>query len=165
MKQIKDAIRTAGLQLAILFLLLLSLGTAVAAQTGAQQFTGRWIWKQTAQKNKPQIQFRLVIQRQGNVLRGVYSVDEFINGEWQGEDGNQTPFIGRLKGNELQIEFDPMATVPGYEQNVRYVAPTDGRKPSKAVIQRRGSGLMWTLTLGPGIERVPDSLNLSREQR
>jgi hypothetical protein len=150
----------------LFFLGLLMLGAAPAmSQTGAQLYTGRWIWKQPAQRDKPQIQFRIVIQPQGKSIKGTYSVDEFINGEWQGEDGNQTPFIGQLVGNELRIVFDPAATVPGYEQNVKYVAPSDGRKPSKAVVERRGTGLRWRLTNGPGIEGVPESVVLVRERR
>lgn len=53
-----------------------------------------------------------------SIVRGVYSVDDFINGEWQGEDGNQTPFAGRIHGGVIEIEFDPSATVPGYQENV-----------------------------------------------
>jgi|SRR5882724_291784 len=132
---------------------------------GVRAVTGRWVWKEVARKNKPQTQFTLVISRKGDVVRGVYSVDEFINGEWQGEDGNQTPFRGRVMSRRVQIEFDPSATVPGYEQNVTYKAPTDGRKPSVATLTFKGGTLLWRLANGNPIERVPAKLVLHREGR
>lgn len=127
--------------------------------------TGRWVWKEIARKNKPQTQFTLVISRKGDVVRGVYSVAEFINGEWQGEDGNQTPFRGRVAGRRVQIEFDPSATVPGYEQNVTYKAPANGRKPSVVDITLKGGTLLWRVVHGDLIERVPAKLVLRRERR
>lgn len=126
--------------------------------------SGRWVWKQIARKNKPQTQFTLVIDRKGDVVGGVYSVDEFINGKWQGEDGNQTPFWGRVKGSTVELEFDPSATVAGYEQNVTYAAPTHGRKPSTAALTLNGPTLTWRLVKSPGIEGVPAQLTLNRER-
>jgi hypothetical protein len=130
----------------------------------ASAVSGRWIWKQIARKNKPQTQFTIVINRKGDVVSGTYSVDEFINGKWQGEDGNQTPFLGRVKGSTVEIEFDPSATVAGYEQNVTYTPLTDGRKPSTAVITLSGPSLQWRLVTGPGIEGVPAKVILKRER-
>jgi hypothetical protein len=126
---------------------------------------GRWVWKERARKNKPQVQFTITIHRKGDVVRGVYSVDEFINGTWQGEDGNQTPFRGRVKGHTIQIEFDPQATVPGYQENVTYSAPSDARKPSTAVLTLSGQALRWRLSRRPGIEGVPAQVALRRERR
>lgn len=126
--------------------------------------SGRWIWKEVARKNKPQTQFSIFIRREGNVVRGTYSVDEFINGEWQGEDGNQTAFIGRVKGNTITIEFDPEATVPGYQQNVSYQAPTDGRKPSVATLTLTGQTLVWRFVSGAPIAEVPAKLSLHRDR-
>jgi hypothetical protein len=84
---------------------------------------------------------------------------------WQGEDGNQIPFRGRVKGDTIQIEFDPLGTVPGYENNVGYSAPSDGRKPSTAVLTLSGQTLLWQLSRRPGIERIPAQLVLRRERR
>jgi hypothetical protein len=132
---------------------------------GVPAVTGRWLWKVAPRKNKPPTQITLVIYREGDAVRGIYSVDEFINGEWQGEDGNQTPFRGRVSGGIVQIEFDSSATAPGYEQNVTYKAPTDGRKPSVAVLTLKGKTLLWQLIRGSRIERVPPKLALRRERR
>lgn len=126
---------------------------------------GRWIWKEPARKNKSQVQFTLTVHRKGNVVSGVYSVDEFINGRWQGEDGNQTPFHGSVKDDTIQIEFDPLATVPGYQENVVYAAPSDGRKASTAVLTLRGQTLLWRLSGTPGIDGVPTQFSLRREKR
>jgi len=156
--------RTIGYRLLFATTILL-LSSATIYPQKASAISGRWIWKEIARKNKPQTQFTLVIAHKGDVVTGTYSVDEFINGDWQGEDGNQTPFVGRVKGSEIEIEFDPSATVAGYEQNVSYAAPTDGRKPSAAMITLNGPTLIWRVIKSPGIEGVPAKLTLRREPR
>ena len=125
---------------------------------------GRWVWKEIARRNRPQTQFTLVINRVGNKVTGTYSVDQFVNGEWQGEDGNQTPFSGRINGGRVEIEFDPDATVPGYEQNVTYQPPADGRKPALAILTLQGRTVNWRSVMGR-IEGVPARITLRREAR
>jgi hypothetical protein len=156
--------RTLGYRLLFVTAILLLTSAPMYPQTPSA-VSGRWVWKQIARKNKPQTQFTLVINRKGDVVRGVYNVDEFINGKWQGEDGNQTPFLGRVKGSTIEIEFDPSATVAGYEQNVTYAAPTDDRKPSTAILTLNGPTLTWRLVRSPGIEGVPAKLTLKRERK
>ena len=153
---------TRKLVLAVAFLLMLA-GLS-HAQT-ARSVAGRWQWKERAVKNKPQTQFTLVISGKGKNVRGTYSVDEFINGKWQGEDGNQTPFRGEIEGKVIRIEFDPMATVPGYEQNVTYKPPADGRKPSVALLSIGGGTLLWRFVSGERIDGVPGRITLTRERR
>jgi hypothetical protein len=151
--------------LRLLFVIAMLLMSAASTYTQTSSaISGRWVWKQIARKNKPQRQFTLVIHQKGNAVSGVYSVDEFINGEWQGEDGNQTPFSGRGKGSTIEIEFDPSATVPGYQEKVTYAAPTDGRKPSVATLTLDGPALVWQMVKPPGIESVPARLTLKRER-
>lgn len=154
--------RTLGYSLFFVTAVLLLSSAAIYPQT-ASAISGRWAWKQIVRKNKHQTQFTLVIHHKGDVVRGIYSVDEFINGKWQGEDGNQTPFLGRVKGSTIELEFDPSATVAGYEQNVAYAAPTDGRKPSTAIVTLNGPTLIWRLVNSPGIEGVPTRFILKRE--
>ena len=126
--------------------------------------SGRWVWKEIARRNQPQTQFTLVITRTGDKVTGTYSVDQFINGEWQGEDGNQTPFAGRIVRGGAEIEFDPDATVPGYEENVSYKPPTDGRTPARALLTLQGGNLRWQSVAGR-IESVPARITLRRETR
>ncbi len=150
-------------------LFMLLLGTvflAIPSTTRAQEtgsVSGHWSWKEVRRRNKPQRQFTLTIQQTANKLSGTYSVDEFINGKWQGEDGNQTPFAGRVKGGVIEIEFDPMATVPGYQENVVYAIPSDGRKPSIASVNLKGNLLIWTHLRGAAIEGIPPKITLRRE--
>lgn len=158
--QAKTMIRKLGLAVAFLIVL----AGASQAQT-AQSVAGRWQWKERAVKNKPQTQFTLVITGRGKSVRGTYSVDEFINGTWQGEDGNQTPFRGAIEGKVIKIEFDPMATVPGYEQNVTYKPPADGRKPSVAFLSVSRGTLLWRFISGERIAGVPGRMTLTRERR
>ena len=153
-----------GYRVFLMTAMLLLSAAAIYPQTSAA-VGGRWVWKQIARRNKPQTQFTLVINRKGDVVRGVYNVDEFINGKWQGEDGNQTPFLGRVKGSTIEIEFDPSATVAGYEENVTYAAPTDGRQPSTAILTLNGPTLTWRLVTSPGIEGLPARLTLKRERK
>lgn len=103
----------------------LSIAAGCVYAQPASGLAGRWVWKEMARRNQPQTQFTLVITRAADKVTGTYSVDQFINGEWQGEDGNQTPFVGRIIRGGAEIEFDPDATVPGYEQNV-----TTNRRPT-----------------------------------
>jgi len=130
----------------------------------ASSVSGSWQWKERAIKNKPQRQFTLAISGKGKIVRGTYSVDEFINGEWQGEDGNQTAFRGQIQGKLIKIEFDPMATAPGYEQNVTYKPPADGRKPSVAFLTISGRTLLWRFISGERIANVPSRLTLHRDK-
>ena len=147
--------------LAVVFVLGVS-PTVYAQRSNA--VAGRWVWKEAARRNQPQTQFTLVIKRVRDRVSGTYSVDQFINGEWQGEDGNQTPFTGRFNRGRVEIEFDPDATVPGYQENVTYKPPTDGRKPSLAVLTLQGRTLNWRILTGR-IDGVPGVVNLIREAR
>lgn len=156
----RQTIRLTRIFFSVALLLLL----AVAAHPqSSETAAGRWSWKEVARKNKPQTQFSIVIARAGNVVSGTYSVDEFINGKWQGEDGNQTPFAGTIKGNTLLIKFDTAATVAGYEENVTYHAPPRGRRASTATLTLKGNALLWRFTGGPRIDGVPNALTLKRE--
>lgn len=143
--------------------LLIAFDSSVSAQP-TNSVSGRWVWKEVARRNQPQTQFTLVINRVGDKVTGTYSVDHFVNGQWQGEDGNQTPFSGRINGGRVEIEFDPDATVPGYEENVTYQPPTDGRKPALAVMTWEGSTVSWRSVTGR-IEGVPARITLRREAR
>jgi hypothetical protein len=153
---------TRKLGLASAFLIMLA-GLS-QAQT-ASPVAGRWQWKERAVKNKSQRQFTLVISGKGKTVRGTYSVDEFINGKWQGEDGNQTPFRGEVEVKVIRIEFDPMATAPGYEQDVTYKPPADGRKPSVAFLSFSRGTLLWRFVSGERIAGVPGRITLTRERR
>jgi hypothetical protein len=140
----------------------LALLLVIAGSLQAQAIIGRWEWHEVAVKDQPQKRFSLMITRKANVVRGVYSVDEFINGEWQGEDGNQTPFLGVVKSKKITLQFDPLATVPGYQQNVNYKAPNDGRQPSIAGLVLSGRTLQWRIISGAKIEGLPNKLALRR---
>jgi len=159
-----DKGKTIGRHLGLAIALALCSAVPVCSQS-VHSISGNWSWKEQARRNKPQVQFTLTIRRKGDAVSGVYSVNEFINGQWQGEDGNQTPFRGGVKGDVVQIEFDPQATVPGYQENVTYSDPSEGRKPSTAMLSLSGRTLVWRLNRGPGIVGIPARVTLSRERR
>lgn len=156
-KQVQPATKVILQSLAAFTILLVMTG-----YVQSQTITGRWGWQAVAVKDKPQTRFSLMITRQANVVRGVYSVDEFIKGQWQGEDGNQTPFVGVVKGKNITLQFDPLATVPGYQKNVKYKIPNEGRQPSIAMLVLSGHILQWRIASGAKIEGLPNKLALRR---
>lgn len=108
---------------------------------------GKWESEFFNKKGENYTQLTLFIKQSGDIINGTYSVDDFVGGEWQGEDGNQTPFTGTVKDGTATIKFDINATFPGYEENVKYKEPTDG-KPSTATLTMNGDKLQWKLASG-----------------
>jgi hypothetical protein len=157
-------VKRAGLR-TLLFMALCAaplLAPPAALPKDADPLAGYWEWKGPVDAHKHRMELTIWIDRKGNAISGTYSVNEYVNGKWQGEDGNQTPFRGELADGTISIEFDTTATVPGYEENVTYKPPEDGRKPSTATIVQKGETLEWTRTAGDPIEGIPDKLTLVR---
>ena len=108
---------------------------------------GRWESEFFNKKGEAYTQLTLNIKQTGETISGTYSVIDYIGDEAQVEDGNQTPFIGTVKDGAVEIKFDTSATVPGYEENVKYKEPTSG-KPSTATLTMDGGKLKWKLASG-----------------
>ncbi len=142
--------------------LLFTISTLAFSQTSAR-INGWWQWQEQARRDREQNGFSLDIIQQGKRVHGVYSLLTWMNGEPQIEDGNQTPFIGTVKGNVITIKFDPDNIHPGYEQNVRYKNPANGR-PSTATLVMTGGKLQLALTSGkwPENARLPRQFTLRR---
>ena len=73
--------------------------TAASAKKPRPPFSGAWMWKGPASKDREQIGLFLDLVQKGNRITGTYSVGLWINGESQAEDGNQTPLEGTVKGD------------------------------------------------------------------
>jgi hypothetical protein len=97
----------------------------------------------------------------GENVTGTYGVADFVGKEAQIEDGNQTPFTGRIKDNIATIKFDTQATVAGYEQNVEYKEPANG-KPSTATLTFSGNKVQWKLTSGQSPFEIPKDIMLNK---
>jgi hypothetical protein len=138
---------------------------AVAWPESPDPLAGYWEWKGPVDAHKHHMEFTIWIDRDGDAIKGTYSVNEFVGTKWLGEDGNQTPFRGELRDGTISIEFDTTATVPGYEEHVTYKAPEDGRQPSTATIVPKGAMLEWTRVGGDPIEGIPDMLTLVRGKK
>ena len=138
---------------------------AAVTPNDADAFAGHWAWKGPVDAEKSQMEFTVWIDRKGDAISGTYSVYQYVDGKWQGEDGNQTPFRGALRDGALHIEFDPTAAVPGYEEHVTYKAPDDGRAPSTATMVPKAGALEWTFDGGDPIEGIPDKLTLVRAKK
>lgn len=108
---------------------------------------GFWESEFFNKKGESYTQLTMNIKQTGDTVTGTYSVTDYIGDQPQVEDGNQTPFTGTIKDSTAEIKFDTNATVPGYEENVKYKEPTDG-KPSTATLTFDGGKLKWKLTGG-----------------
>lgn len=91
--------------------------------------SGTWEWTEHRRGPKPQLAFSIDVHTSKAKVWGTYSLATAIDGTWQVEDGNQTPFLGKLTNGVAKVEFDPAATVPGYEEHVTYKPPSSGNPP------------------------------------
>lgn len=132
--------------------------------TGAAKFGGNWDSDKLNQKGEEHTEFSLFITQVGDKIEGTYSVINFVAGEPQIEDGNQTPFVGTVKNNTAEIKFDPENTVPGYEEKVMYVDPPDGKKPATATVTISGDTLIWKTTSGAINGDLPKEIKLTRDK-
>lgn len=122
---------------------------------------GKWESEFFNKKGENYTQMSFFIKQTGDTINGTYSVDDYVGGEWQGEDGNQTPFTGTMKDGGAEIKFDVNATVPGYEENVKYKEPTSG-KPSTATLTMDGGKMKWKLTGGESPLEGPKEIVLTK---
>lgn len=131
--------------------------------TTAVKLGGNWDSDKLNIKGEEHTEFSLFITQVGDKIEGTYSVINFVAGEPQIEDGNQTPFVGTVKNGVAEIKFDPENTVPGYEENVMYVEPING-KPATATITMSGDSLTWKTTSGAVSGNVPKEIKLSKDK-
>jgi hypothetical protein len=124
-------------------------------------FSGNWDSAEYDKKGNEYTQLSLFIKQTGETVTGTYSVVGFIGKEPQIEDGNQTPFTGTIKDGVASIKFDTVATVAGYEENVKYKEPADG-KPSTATLTLSGDNLQWKMTGGDTSTGLPKEVSLSK---
>ncbi|CAN5241674.1 hypothetical protein BH10ACI1_BH10ACI1_13810 [soil metagenome] len=124
-------------------------------------FAGNWDSEFFNKKGETHTQLTLNIKQTGETVTGTYSVTDYIGDEPQVEDGNQTPFTGTVKDGVATIKFDVNATVPGYEENVKYKEPTDG-KPSTATLTINSGKMQWKLTGGDSPMEIPKEITLSK---
>lgn len=126
---------------------------------------GNWDSEKLNVKGDKRTEVSLFIKQDGEKISGTYSVVDFIGDEPQVEDGNQTPFAGTIKGSVATIKFDPEATVAGYEENVRYKEPADGRKPATATLTLSGKDLQVNITSGEFSSDVPKKITFQKSKR
>jgi hypothetical protein len=133
----------------------------VAAQRGVN---GNWQWMSRPNKNKEQTVVWVDIKQKGTRVSGQYSFAQLVDGENDGADSSFVPFAGTIKGDTIQIEFDPndIHGIEEADQNVRY---KKSRSPATATLKLRNGKLEWALTKGKvdaGDLGVPRQLTLSR---
>jgi len=156
----KHDLRQPFLFVTLLCLVLATVGVVLAQPHSS--FGGIWEWQEPPRRNREQAGMFLEVKQTGSRVRGTYSHSVSVNGASQSEDGNQTPFVGTVKGDVAVIKFDPENIRPLYERNVKYKAPANGKVPSTATLKRRGQTLEWTLTAGPRLSDLPVQFTLRR---
>jgi hypothetical protein len=134
---------------------------AVKETTSTTNFSGNWDSEHFNKEGNKYTQLSLMIKQKGETINGTYSIVDYIGKEPQVEDGNQTPFTGTVKDNVATIKFDPDATVPGYEENVKYKEPASG-KPATATLTFSDNKLQWKLTSGQSPFDIPKDIVLSK---
>lgn len=122
---------------------------------------GNWESELFNKKGDKYTQMTLFIEQKGETINGTYSVTDYVGDEAQIEDGNQTPFTGTMKDGKYEIKFDTNATVPAYEENVKYKEPTSG-KPSTATLTMEGAKMKWSLTSGESPMGSPKEITLTK---
>lgn len=135
-----------------------------AKETSAVKFGGIWDSDRLNLKGEEHTEFSLSISQAGDKIEGTYSVIDFVAGEPQIEDGNQTPFVGTIKNGAAEIKFDPENVVPGYEENVMYVEPPNGKKPATATLTMSGNSLTWKTTSGAVSGNLPKEIKLTKDK-
>lgn len=133
-------------------------------KSSAAKFGGNWDSDKLNTNGNKHTGFSLFIMQVGDKIKGTYSVVDYIDGEPQIEDGNQTPFTGTVKNDTAEIKFDPDATVPGYEEKVEYKDPAGGKKPATATMTISGDSLMWKTTSGEISGGLPKEIKLMRDK-
>ena len=124
-------------------------------------FSGNWDSEQYDKKGNEHTELSLFIEQKGETISGTYSVVGFVGKEPQVEDGNQTPFVGTIKDGVASIKFDADATVAGYEENVKYKEPANG-KPSTATLTISGDKLQWKMSGGDDSKGLPKEISLGK---
>lgn len=125
-------------------------------------FAGFWDSEKLNVKGNKWTQVSLNIKQNGDKISGIYSVVDYIGDEPQVEDGNQNPFIGTIKDGTATIKFDPENVQPGYEENVEYKEPADGKAPATATLTMSGKDLQVNVTSGEFAERVPKKITFKK---
>lgn len=87
------------------FLLVLSFSVSGTAQN-IKNGESSWFWRSKAGKDNLSFQFALFLKIKGKKASGALQFRNLDNGEWNGGDGEMTPFIGRVIGNVIKIEFN-----------------------------------------------------------
>ena len=134
---------------------------AAEKSVATANLAGNWESEFFNKKGESYTQLTLNIKQTGETVSGTYSVTDYVGDQPQVEDGNQTPFTGTVAGGVATIKFDTNATVPGYEENVKYKEPTDG-KPSTTTLTMDGGKLKWKLTGGDSPMEIPKEIVLNK---
>ena len=124
-----------------------------------------WNWQTTPVRDNFQLDFRLALEIKGKKVSGTFVFSSLTNGEWDGNDRNVTPFIGRISGNVILIEFDAK-DVRNFEEydaaiDAKYQKPK-GKRASRATIKIRKGKLEFVQIKGKFVFDLPRKIIMKR---
>ena len=125
-----------------------------------------WNWQTTPDRDNFQLDFRLALKIKGKKVSGAFVFSNLTNGEWDGNDRNVTPFIGKISGNVIFIEFDAK-DVRNFEEydaasDTKYQKPK-GKRASRAAIKIRKGKLEFVLIKGKYVFDLPRKIIMKRK--
>ena len=124
-----------------------------------------WNWQTKPDKDDFQLNFRLALKIKGKKVSGAFVFSNLADGEWDGADRNVMPFIGKISGNVIVIEFDSEDVRIFEEYDSPFDAKcqkTKGTRVSRATIKVTKGKLEFVLTKGKFIFDLPRKIVMRR---
>ncbi|HEY0427311.1 MAG TPA: hypothetical protein VGC76_05855 [Pyrinomonadaceae bacterium] len=93
----------------LLLLPLFAITACFPAHVAAQRIKNGesdWYWRTKPDKDNVSYQLSLSLKIKGKIVTGFLEARGLENEEWNGGDGAATPFVGRVVGNTIQIEYN-----------------------------------------------------------
>ncbi len=124
-----------------------------------------WNWQTTPDRDNFQLDFRLALKIKGKKVSGALVFSNLADGEWDGADRNVTPFIGKISGKVILIEFDAK-DVRNFEEyaavfDTEYQKPK-GKRASRATVKIIKGKLEFVQTKGKFVFDLPRKINMRR---
>ncbi len=124
-----------------------------------------WYWRTKPDKDNVSYQFTVWLKVKGKKVSGVLEARGLENGDWNGGDGAVTPFIGRIVGNVIRIEYNNADWRNGEsdEQFLPYVKPPK-KSRFTASLKFRGKFLEFLQIYGRHRTGYPTKLLMVTEE-
>jgi hypothetical protein len=127
---------------------LLSLPVFISAQK-INSGESMWYWRSKPDKNGGSFQLAVFLEVKGKKVSGTLEARGLDNGEWNGGDGAMTPFVGRIVGETIEIEYNDADWRNGESDDIFKPYKKPGRqKRFTARLRLRGAALEFLQLYG-----------------